>query len=95
MNIGKAIKTIRREKGLSQKDACIKIGITQSYLSQMEAGIKDASIDILKKVSAAYDIPLPMILLMAHEDSDIRPEKKDMFKVLKPLLDNLILQLTH
>jgi len=38
MTLGQAIRTIRQEVGLTQKDLAIAAGIDQSYLSMIESG---------------------------------------------------------
>lgn len=95
MNFGKAIKGVRKTKhpNLKQKDFAKSIGITQSYLSQLESNKKTASTDILKKISDFCDVPLSILFWFSTEESEIPNRKKQTYKILKPAIDSMINQL--
>jgi transcriptional regulator with XRE-family HTH domain len=52
------IHRIRKRCGLYQKQLADTIGTTQPYLSRIENGIEDASIQMYKKIADALDVPL-------------------------------------
>jgi transcriptional regulator with XRE-family HTH domain len=91
MNIGKAIKKIRKSSNtVNQGQFAAKIGITQSYLSQIESGKKLPSLDLLQVISNQSNIPMPAMLWFSLSESDIDIRKIEMFRSLKPIIDDLI-----
>lgn len=90
MNIGKAIKEVRKKTRLNQQEFCNRIKITQTYLSQIENGKKTPSLDILQKIAIAVEIPLGILFWFSIEEVDVKSHLSDHFKLLKPNIDNLI-----
>lgn len=58
VNISKKITEYRTSKELTIKDLANLIGVTPSLLSQIEKGTANPSINTLKQISSALDIPL-------------------------------------
>ncbi|MEI3614040.1 helix-turn-helix domain-containing protein [Pseudogracilibacillus sp. SO30301A] len=58
MNIGKRIKNIRLSKGMNASQLANKAFISQSYLSDIEAGRTAPSLDKLFTICEALDISL-------------------------------------
>ena len=92
MNIGFAIKKLRKESApdLTQYQYAERIGITQAYLSQIEKGRKRPSMEVIECVAKDFEIPLAILFWFGVEDSDIRSEKREYFRFLKPSIDTLI-----
>lgn len=61
--VGKAIRNIRVEKGLSQKGLAHKIGISQQLISRIEKGRENVSLSTLRRISDALDRRLEINLL--------------------------------
>lgn len=57
MNIGEFLRKKRKEKKLTLKQLADGIGLSQTYLSQIELGDRNASSDILEKISQKLDTP--------------------------------------
>lgn len=57
-NLGKKIKDIRLGKGVSLRDLAKHIGLTRSFLSQVERGKTNPSIASLEKIAQALGIGL-------------------------------------
>ena len=53
--IGAELAQMRREKGLTQREAAAKIGIDNGYLAKIEKGRYAPSIDLVDKIAEAYD----------------------------------------
>jgi len=94
MNIGEAIKNIRRAKGLKQCDVARQSGITQSYLSRVENDVNLPNIYCLKSIANVLDVALPIIIFESLEEKDIKPEKLETFHVVYPILKSLITKLS-
>ena len=92
MHIGQTIRKLRKEKlkELNQGEFAVKAGITQSYLSLLERGHKEPSPTTLKKIAEVLDIPLAVIFWYGLEEKDIQPEKLELFKQVKPIIDEMI-----
>jgi len=61
--LGTYLKTLRKEAGLSIREAAQKSEVAPSYLSKVEAGIfSTISIQSLIKLSKTYDVP-PIAIL--------------------------------
>lgn len=57
MKIGEFIRSKRKEQKLTLKQLAEKIGLSHTYLSQIELGDRNVSPDMLEKVSIALDVP--------------------------------------
>jgi len=58
MSIFEKIKEIRKSKGITLKEMSKKTGISVNYLSQIERGLSNPSIGIIKKISNVLDVPI-------------------------------------
>lgn len=56
--IGKRIKEIRRSKDLSQEQLAEKADINPKYLSRIERGTENPTLDMLIKLSTALEIEM-------------------------------------
>lgn len=54
MTVGKRIKKLRREKGLSQRELAVP-GVSYAYISRIEAGTRDPSLKALIKIAPKLD----------------------------------------
>ncbi len=91
MKLGQSIKRLRVNKARQIQGLFAQnIGITQTYLSQIENDQKEPSTEVLQKIANYLEIPLPILFWYGIEESDIRPEKAEYFKVLKPAVDSLV-----
>ncbi|ACR32652.1 helix-turn-helix domain-containing protein [Burkholderia glumae] len=70
-----ALKLLRRYHGMTQKDLAARLGISNSYLSEIETGVKKDSItiDLLEKYAAVFGIPVSSLLLFSEQ---ISPERR-------------------
>lgn len=57
MNVGGYIRDKRKEKKLTLKQLANDIGLSYTYLSQIELGDRNASPEILEKIAKALDVP--------------------------------------
>lgn len=59
MDIGKQVKRLRESKGLTKTRLAKLSGVSQSYISDIEAGKKKPTVEILAKICSALGISLP------------------------------------
>jgi len=55
---GQRIKKIRNEKKISQEELPFSCGLHRTYISDVERGIRNVSIDNIHKISKALDVSL-------------------------------------
>lgn len=70
MSLGARIKTRRKELGLSLRELAAKVGVTASYLSKVELEQTSPSIDSLRAISRALEVPVFLFLM---EDGPASP----------------------
>jgi DNA-binding XRE family transcriptional regulator len=91
MNLGKTIKSIRKNIiKENQRDFAASIGITQTYISQIEGGGKQASQTLVEVLSRRVGIPVLVIYWLAMDDNDIPSHKLPLYQLLKPSVDQMI-----
>lgn len=56
VTIGTNIRKYRKEKNMTQKDLGSYIGISNTYLSDLEVGRTNPSIKTLKRIAKALDV---------------------------------------
>ena len=84
MNLGKAIKSIRTQLGLTQKELALRANISVSYLSLLETNNRDPSFSTIEAIATALNIPLSILVFLSAERSE-----------LDSLGDSLVEKLSH
>lgn len=93
MNIGLAIRSIRRQLDITQYELADKCNISQTSLSQIENGVKRPSNRTIKKVCEVLDVPESIIYILGMQDTDVPNSRKDVYEMLFPSIKNLALQI--
>lgn len=65
--IGKRIKELRSELGLSQAQLAEKIGVAQNTVAQYESGKSKISIDVLVNLAKVFEISTDYILCIKND----------------------------
>ncbi len=89
MNIGKAIRDLRKEHQMSQEQLAQSAGLTQAALSAIENGVKPNP-ETLKNLSKVLGVPESLIYAMAIEKEDVPPHKQVLYDELFPVIQSLI-----
>ena len=53
---GLAVATLRKERGYSQERFAIEAGIARKYMSDIENGKRNVSLDVIKRISDKLEI---------------------------------------
>ena len=93
MNLGQAIKSVRTHLNVSQKELAIACSISQNSLSQIENGIKKPKETTVIKICDAFQIPECLIYLLALEEGDISPSKRNHYPILHSSISSIAVQL--
>ena len=56
--LGKKIKKLRKANKLSQKKFSLMVSIERGYLSKIEKGKRNATIDVIEKIAGGLDVSL-------------------------------------
>ncbi len=64
--INNVLKLVRQYHRLNQKQTAKKLGISPSYLSEIETGLKEPSLSILDKYHKIFGIPKASLLMIAE-----------------------------
>ena len=70
--LGRLLRSQRIAAGLTLRDLAERTGVSNAYLSQLERGMHEPSLSVLRAVSLALDVPLASLLTRAGvlEDDD-------------------------
>jgi transcriptional regulator with XRE-family HTH domain len=81
--LGRFIRELREQANLTQDQLARKTGITYQYLSSLENGRENFSIDVLNALASALGTPVQQLVAGAFAERDIAPiptANKDYFR---------------
>lgn len=90
--IGACLRALREQKRLSQEALALKAGISYQYLSGVETGKENFSIQVLESLAKALDLPLRVLVAVAYDlgTGALPPRlESDYFRPQTPLPDSL------
>ena len=64
--LGKAIVLLRKEKGLSQESFAYDAGIDRRYMSDIENGKRNISLDIIERISQKLGLKISELFAIAE-----------------------------
>lgn len=73
--LGNRIRELRRETGLSQEDFADKCGIDRSYMSGIERGVRNPTLEILWAISGGLGLDLSQLFMF---ETNSKEEKEPM-----------------
>lgn len=68
-----ALRLVRVYHDLSLGEASKKVGLSKSYVSEIENGRKKVTMEVLEKYATAFDLPMSSLMLFAERKSDGTP----------------------
>ena len=72
--IGEVLKRLRTIYGYKAIDVSEKLGISASYLSEIENGKKQPSLELLKKYAELFEIKLSSLILLSESYEEAEKE---------------------
>lgn len=75
--LGDFIRSQRKSAEMSLRELAAKAGVSNPYISQIERGLHEPSMRVLRSISAALNLPLDTLLVRAgliDEDPDAAQE---------------------
>lgn len=74
MELGKRLRFIRKEHQKTLKDLSEEAGLSLSYLSDMERGVVNPSVETLQKVAKVYGMKISKLLIGVEDKEVVIPE---------------------
>ena len=71
--LGEALRLVRVYHDLSQSELCSELGVSNSYISEIEGGKKQPTLELLQKYSEEFSIPVSSLLFFSENLDDPRP----------------------
>ncbi|WP_447969852.1 helix-turn-helix transcriptional regulator [Nitrospira sp. M1] len=88
--LNEALRLIRVFHDLNQKDLADKLGISNSYLSEIESGKKTPTLDVIEKYSEVFNMPSSSILFFSenlNNGEKLEKTKKNISNKVIKILD--------
>jgi len=74
--LNEALRLIRVYHDLRQSEVAEKLGISKSYLSEIEKGAKRPTLELVEKYAAAFHVPVSSIIFFSENmNKDVAYEK--------------------
>jgi transcriptional regulator with XRE-family HTH domain len=91
MNIGKAIRTLRLKRGLSQRRLAERCFVSTYSISRLETGKAHPPKNTVERLCRALGVPVAYLYLLGIEESDFPAGKSLLFRLqLVPLCNELL-----
>lgn len=85
--LNEALRLIRVYHDMKQSEAAVKLGLSKSYLSEIERGHKEPSLEVIRKYEAAFDIPASSIMFFSENmDNPHAPSERAQTAVASKIL---------
>lgn len=62
LRFGRAVRELRVQAGLSQEELAFRSGMKRGYLSDLERGARNPTVQALGRLAAALDVPPARLL---------------------------------
>jgi transcriptional regulator with XRE-family HTH domain len=80
--LGRRIRALRSERGLTLTGLAARVGITRSFLSSVERGVAYPSLLVLRSIAAALEVPVFMLFTAPEANGMV--VRRDARKVIRP-----------
>jgi len=91
MEIGSAIREIRKSKGIKQNYLAKSCGMSVNAMSQIEKNKSFPHKKSIDKICKALGIPVACLLFFSIESSDMPKEKRIVFEALSDAIKSVLL----
>lgn len=92
MNYSKAIRVARSLADLSQGQLADRAEIDRSYLSLIESGKRQPTVETIEKISQALKIPFHLLSLLGSDEADVQNANPGQIESLSLALTKLLMQ---
>lgn len=95
MNLGKRIKTIRKQNKITLQQISESTGLSQPFISEIEREIKSPSIETLSKICSALGITLGELFSLGEDITPLPPHLKELVENARDFTPEQIESLTQ
>lgn len=81
--LGRRIRELRQEKGLSLSELARTVGVTRSFVSSLERGLAYPSIRVLRQIADAVEVPV-FVLFIDADSAGIVVRKEERVSIALP-----------
>jgi transcriptional regulator with XRE-family HTH domain len=92
MNYSKAIRVARSLADLSQGELADRAEIDRSYLSLIESGKRQPTVETIEKIAQGLKMPFHLLSLLGSEQADIQKANPGQIESLSLALTKLLMQ---
>ncbi|NMG01851.1 MULTISPECIES: helix-turn-helix domain-containing protein [Pseudomonadota] len=71
MNVGRAIRLCRRQRGASQNEVAQRANCSVSYLSMLENNKRDPTLSTITRIAQALHVPVGVLFVLASDKSEM------------------------
>jgi transcriptional regulator with XRE-family HTH domain len=71
VDIGRAVKLCRSQKGWTLRELAKRTGIAISHLSMIERNQRDASMSVMRALANAFGMPLNVLIFLAADPKEL------------------------
>jgi transcriptional regulator with XRE-family HTH domain len=95
MNLGSTIVKLREKKDLNQGQLAAVLGISQTYLCQIENNKKVPNMGLLETIGKVLSTPLPFLFFLSIDSEDVPLRNREHFETIGPEIKEFITALIH
>lgn len=92
MNIGKAIRLVRKQKGITQKKLADKCDLSYNALCRIELGDVFPKKDNINNISEKLGVPISYILFLSIEEQDVPAHKVEAWNAFREIAEKILLE---
>ena len=89
MNLGLAIKTVRKKRKIKQTAFAKQVGISQVTVSYIETGRSIPSPQNLKAIARTLNVPIPFLYVLGAASTDVDRARRSVFKEQWPKIQQM------
>lgn len=82
MDLGNAIKSLRKEMKISRKDLAARCRISVTALYNIENNLSFPSKDTINGICSALGVPVSYLMFYSLTEEDVPEDKREFFKVI-------------
>jgi transcriptional regulator with XRE-family HTH domain len=87
--IGEALRLLRVYSDMTQKDMAEALGVSQSFLSEVEKGRKQPTLELLHRYGERLGVPLSSLMFFAEEIDPVTRSGKARIAIASKVLELL------
>jgi transcriptional regulator with XRE-family HTH domain len=67
-NLGRTVARLRRESGFSQEKFAVRVRVHRTYMSEIERGVSNISLDVIERIAKALSISVGELFSQGEQE---------------------------